>query len=109
VCGDVISDVREFIQSDAYIRNLRVRRREKERLRRMVRCEKGSRNRRTDLAAKRMSSSSRSRSARAVLSDRDGLYMLKKFSGTRNEKACASIARAMVIQGCAARRKQEKV
>ena len=76
---------------------------------RMVRGETGSRNRRTDLAIKRMSSSSRSRSARAVLSDRDGLYMLKKCSGTRNEKACASIARAMMIQGCAARRKHEKV
>ena len=58
----------------------------------------GPRNRRTDLATKRISSSSRSRSARAVASDRTGLYMLKKCSGTRNEKACASIAKAMLSQ-----------
>jgi hypothetical protein len=47
---------------------------------------------RTDFARKRISSSTRSRSGRAVASDRGGEYMLKKCSGTRNEKACASIA-----------------
>ena len=46
----------------------------------------------TDFATKRISSISLSRSARAVASDRSGLYMLKKYSGTRSEKACASIA-----------------
>ena len=45
------------------------------------------------MATKRMSSISLSRSARAVASDRMGLYMLKKHSGTRNENACASIAK----------------
>ena len=56
---------------------------------------------RTDFARKRMSSSTRSLSARVVASDRGGEYMLKKCSGTRNEKACASIADA-VLQGCVA-------
>jgi hypothetical protein len=46
----------------------------------------------TDFATKRISSVSLSRSARAVASDRSGLYMLKKYSGTRSEKAWASIA-----------------
>ena len=45
------------------------------------------------MATKRMSSITLSRSARAVASDRTGLYMLKKHSGTRNENACASIAK----------------
>ena len=54
---------------------------------------------RTDLAAKRMSSISLSRSARAVASDRTGLYMLKKHSGTRNENACASIAKSRTKKG----------
>ena len=54
---------------------------------------------RTDLAAKRMSSISLSRSARAVASDRTGLYMLKKHSGTRNENACASIAKSRTKRG----------
>lgn len=45
------------------------------------------------MATKRMSSISLSRSARAVPSDRTGLYMLKKHSGTRNENAWASIAK----------------
>lgn len=53
---------------------------------------------RTDLATKRMSSISLSRSARAVASDRTGLYMLKKHSGTRNENACASIAKKSVCR-----------
>ena len=57
------------------------------------------RTKRTDLAAKRMSSISLSRSARAVASDRTGLYMLKKHSGTRNENACASIAKRDQWQG----------
>jgi hypothetical protein len=60
-------------------------------------------DRRTDLATNRMSSSSLSRSARALTSDRTGLYMLKKYSGTRNEKAWASIAKATMVQGCVAR------
>jgi hypothetical protein len=47
---------------------------------------------RTDFATKWTSSISLSRSARAVASARMGLYMLKKYSGTRNENACASIA-----------------
>jgi len=52
---------------------------------------------RTDLATKRMSSISLSRSARAVASDRTGLYMLKKHSGTRNENDCASIAKKVCV------------
>lgn len=56
---------------------------------------------RTDFAAKRISSSARSLSGRIVASDRGGEYMLKKCSGIRNEKACASIADA-VLQGCVA-------
>ncbi len=56
---------------------------------------------RTDFATKRISSSTRSLSARAVASDRGGEYMLKKCSGTRNEKACDSIADAK-LQGCVA-------
>jgi hypothetical protein len=47
----------------------------------------------TDFAVKRISSVSLSRSARAVASDRGGLYMLKKYSGTCNEKTCDSIAK----------------
>jgi hypothetical protein len=47
----------------------------------------------TDFAAKQISSVSLSRSARAVASDRTGLYMLKKYSGTCSEKTCDSIAK----------------
>jgi hypothetical protein len=57
--------------------------------------EKGNEEERkhTDFAAKRISSVSLSRSARAVASDRSGLYMLKKYSGTCSEKTCDSIAK----------------
>ena len=62
--------------------------------------EKKGRTEHTDFATKRTSSISLSRSARAVASDRSGLYMLKKYSGTRSEKACASIAeKCDVAQG----------
>ncbi len=50
----------------------------------------------TDFATKRISSVSLSRSARAVPSDRGGLYMLKKYSGTCNEKICDSIAKMVM-------------
>lgn len=51
---------------------------------------------RTDFAAKQISSVSLSRSARAVASDRNGLYMLKKYSGTRSEKTCDSVAKSVM-------------
>lgn len=63
----------------------------------------------TDFATKRTSSVSLSRSARAVASDRSGLYMLKKYSGTCSEKACDSIAKKSdVSQGCLLLRRRKR-